>query len=158
MTYCVECKPDRLLVKKLTIATNKPIVHSGNKTKVLYDLLNNYESSIGLVDEDPHSTKPALMSYFGAPKNVKNCDLEILIDECRNNKLVVIKPRLEEWILTAANKTGIDIRKDFNLPNNGQDLHSIININLDRYEKLIECLQEKNNIYLSTLTQILNDY
>lgn len=52
MVYVVECEADRTLVKILTTAPKRDIIHGGNKAGVLKILLNRYESSKGMIDED----------------------------------------------------------------------------------------------------------
>lgn len=60
-----------------------------------------------------------------------------------DSRLVVLYPRLEQWILEAAKEARVDIKK-FGLPNDEITLHEIININLEKYKELLKVLQKRN--------------
>jgi len=62
----------------------------------------------------------------------------------RNNTLIILCPRLEEWILEAAREANVDLQK-YNLPNDPAKLHQQINIQIDKFQRLIERLKTKSN-------------
>ena len=64
MKYIVECKPDKCLVKAITNAPKKAIIHAANKTEAIKLLLKTKELTIALIDEDPESLKPSLLTAF----------------------------------------------------------------------------------------------
>lgn len=64
-------------------------------------------------------------------------------DNSNDNDLIVLCPRLEEWVLKATKEAEIDITR-YNLPDDGDKLHRMININIDKFEKLITDLKEKS--------------
>lgn len=102
----LECYSDEALVKALGIH-KKEIYHSYSKGNVCKKLEKNSESK-GLVDEDPFSTQP---SYIGKLKtNSHEYDIKLLYDEIANNHLIVLCPRLEDWILKAAKEAGINVK------------------------------------------------
>ena len=146
----VECKPDEALVKKLGY-TSKTITHHSGKAKV-FGKLKKSTSLIAMVDEDP-----------GSPQSSYEKDL-IFIEEVQGikvykdnmgNKIVVLKVKLEDWIINACKQSNIDISK-FNLPIKANDLHSIINSKLPSFEKLISKLLSNNNPSILKLKEILN--
>ena len=72
-----------------------------------------------------------------------------------DNKIVVLKVKLEDWIINACKQSNIDISK-FNLPIKANDLHSIINSKLSNFDKLISKLLSKNNPSILKLKESLN--
>jgi hypothetical protein len=144
----VECKPDYALVSKLTSLSRRKIEHSSGKTAVLGKLIrrrrfSSYENSFGIIDEDPMSYQPRIITEFAEWRNVSDCRIRILYYKWLNNYVVVLCPRLEEWIIEAAKESGISLN-DYGLPNEPEALHQIINLNIDNFEKLIDALKERS--------------
>ncbi len=145
----VECIPDYTLVCKLRSSPTKKVEHSFGKTSVLNKLIRrtgvpNYENSIGMIDEDPLSNQPKTIRSFVEKAQIPECQIKILYYEFLNNHILVLSPRLEEWLIASANEAGISM-SDFELPNNAEQLHQIINLNVDKLTLLIDALLEKSN-------------
>jgi len=136
-----ECKPDSVLVKTLGIP-KKEIIHLGGKPEVCKQL-EKRENWKGLIDEDPFSIQPSYLKRLKMRVNLSNYGFKVLYDNCNNNDLIVLCPRLEEWVLTATKEAQIDIKR-YNLPDDGEHLHKEININIDKFEKLIKDLRGKS--------------
>lgn len=132
----VECKPDFILVKSLLKISKREIIHAGNKPEVC-KRLEKRENCIGLVDEDPASPQPSYVKKINA-EILSEHGLKILNDK-RGNHLVVLCPRLEEWLLEASKRANVQIR-NYDLPNDARKLHEIININFDKLQRLIDDL------------------
>jgi hypothetical protein len=81
--------------------------------------------------------------------------LLLLADMARDNRLVVLRPRLEEWILAAANEAGLDVRA-YGLPRTPRQLHGAINTNLDKFERLLHVLGARLSPRLKTLGELLS--
>jgi len=148
MVY-VECKPDRELV--ITIKGDEKIVHAGGKTGVCKRLENDYHAK-GLVDEDPQSAQPPYikkLEYLDEEESVK-----LYYDSFRRNFLIVLCPRLEEWILKAVKESNIDL-KDYNLPADANKLHAVINSNLKNFRELLHTLKQKQSKKLAVLEEFL---
>jgi hypothetical protein len=145
----VECNPDELLVKLLTEVSKREIIHAGNKPEVC-KRLKKINGVIGLVDEDPDSVQPGYVS--GRKEEIKEYENGIKVLEERNNKLIILCPRLEEFILDIAKKEKIDVKK-YKLPDNGNEFHNIINVNLDNFEKLVGDLKKVKT--MKTLRRLL---
>lgn len=145
----VECNPDKVLVKTLGLP-KKVIRHAGDKGKVCNKLRHN-TNSIGLVDEDPGSNPP---SYFEVLKHLsyKN-QIRLLLDEKNRNHLIVLCPRLEEWVLKAASEIAIDISK-YGLSNDANELHELLTIKPERSVKLVKDIKGKSQM-LRTLEEFL---
>ncbi len=140
----LECYSDEALVKAFGVH-KKGIFHSYSKGNVCKKLEKGFKSK-GLVDEDPFSTQP---SYVGKLKtNSHEYDIKLLYDEIAKNHLIVLCPRLEDWILKAAKEAGINI-KEYSLPDDANELHKIINTKLDKFIFLIEDIKKRSNMLIT---------
>jgi len=140
----VECNPDVALVETLTSPSRRRNKHAGSKSMVLRRLMRTYENALGIIDEDPDSTQPDDLQRFREIDNLERYQLRILQHNPRNNRLVVIIPRLEEWIIRASSEANIN-PQDYNLPNNPNQLHEIINIRENRFRELIRDLMQRSD-------------
>lgn len=142
--YLVECKPDAILVKSLTLASRKNIHHAGNKSELLKKLAERYGDSKGVIDEDPGSIQPPHLQKFEEKQQLTSCNLKILRQTSKNNTLIILCPRLEDWILEASREVSIDLKR-YNLPNDSRKLHQQINIQIENFQKLVEDLKSESN-------------
>jgi len=142
--FLVECKPDAVLVESLILTSRKNIQHAGNKSELLKKLTERYSDSEGVIDEDPWSIQPPHMQKFEEKQNLTSYGLKMLHQTSKNNTLIVLCPRLEDWILEAAQEANVDPQK-YNLPNDPAKLHQQINIQIDKFQKLVEKLKTKSN-------------
>lgn len=142
--FVVECDPETILINSLTSVSKKKIEHASGKSRVIQKLLRNYKNSIGLIDEDPWSTQPPDIQKFQETKNLEKHKIKILSHQGRNNQLIILCPRLEEWIIEASKEANIDINKKYKLPNDPIELHKIINVKTENFRQLIEELMQKS--------------
>jgi len=142
--YLVECKPDAVLVQSLTITSRKDIRHAGNKSELLKKLTEHYDNTKGIIDEDPWSIQPPHLQRFKEKQHLTTYNLRIRRQKTKNNTLIILCPRLEDWILEAAREANLD-PKEYNLPNDASELHELINIQIDKFEDFIEALKTKSN-------------
>ena len=110
----VECKPDGALVCKLKPEMAQRIEHSGDKAGVLNKLVRregfrNFENSIGLIDQDPMSTQPKVLKSFSFKREIEDSEIAILYYMHLNNHVLILRPRLEEWILDACHESGVNV-------------------------------------------------
>ena len=138
----VECKPDWTLVQLLIAEFRVKIIHSGNKSGVCKRLLKN-QNCIGLVDEDPMSIQPSYIENLDIEYDLNQLKIQVKIDKENKNRLILLKPTLEEWILEIANNADIDT-EPFGIPSNPKKFHAVINHSLDRFRNLIEFLNTQN--------------
>ena len=123
----VECKPDFSLAR--LFVQRKEIKHAGNKSE-------------GIIDEDPGKPYPSLFQNFSLKNSFD--DAKIKIYEAKNgSKLILLSPMLEKWIIDAAKESKVNIKK-FNLPEDENELHEIINANIKRFEMLLKELISKS--------------
>lgn len=146
----LECYTDEALVRTIGIHSNE-IFHSGNKGNVCKNLAKK-QKSIGLVDEDPSSAQP---SYLGKLKIRSNDnDIKFMYDDENKNYIIVLCPRLEDWIIKAAKESGIDM-KDYNLSADAYELHKINFKSMKNFTKLIEDMEKRKCKMLKALGTFL---
>ena len=121
--------------------TRRDVIHSGNKPKVVSDLMRYYTDSIGLVDEDPGSVIPPQMRQFNQINEYRYESYRVLYEPKRANHLFVLNPKLEGWILRACRLAKIDITR-YGLPTSETHLHRLINVRTERFGRLLDDLME----------------
>ncbi len=149
----LECEPDKALLQTLGVPRKK-INHSGSKGN-LCNRLTKSKNCKGLVDEDPFSAQlSAQPSYIGTLKLLSSeNDIKLLYDKKSENYLIVLCPRLEEWILRAAKEASVNI-SDFGLPNEANQLHKIINTKVKIFVLLIKKIRGKSKM-IETLERMI---
>jgi len=144
MTVYVECYPDLALVKNITSVSPKKICHVGSKGNVC-NRLDKDSNSIGIIDEDPNCTQPALLDRMKLIKNLPGFQLKVLKDTLKNNYLIIVCPSLEGWIIDE-NKQEV---KKHGLPDDVIELHKKISHRkgegIDKFKKLINNLKKKSD-------------
>ncbi len=139
-----ECKPDSALVNALGIS-KREIIHLQGKPEVCKQLAKR-ENWKGMIDEDPFSVQPPYLKGLPVKETLSgDYGFRVLHDTSKNNDLIVLCPRLEEWVLEAAKRADIDIKR-YNLPDDGEQLHKEINIDLSKFERLVNDLKEKSKM------------
>ncbi len=135
----LECKPDEALVGSLGIPKRER-EHSHDKGRVC-NKLKKTENAIGMVDEDPGSAQPGYLKKLETIS--ENNNIRVKQDK-QNNRLVILCPHLEGWIINVANAAGVDVKK-YRLPNNPKQLHGVINSKLREFCSLIDELKDKSD-------------
>lgn len=132
MEYYVECNPDEEMLLYLRVPA-KVITHckgSGN----IFNRLKKQNSRFALIDEDPNA---AIHPYYSDLSLTHEANgVKVYIDSVRNNKVVVLSPRFEEWLIKAAKEKKVKL-PDFGLSENPHFLHSSINSRLSSLKKLL---------------------
>ena len=144
-----EGPPDETLIKCLSMKSTKDGRH---KSGVLKEL-TKAEELVGIVDEDPKNTqsRPKVMNEFYLIE--ENQGIKVYRHQSNSNRLIVLCPDLENWILKAVKTTNINISL-FNLSDNPSTLHRVINKRLPNFENLINELINQQNpsiLYLQSL-------
>lgn len=137
----VECNPDKLLLQKMGVPKRK-IVHAGSKSEVCKRLGKSVNSA-GVVDEDPFSIQPRYIRKLKTIESSQELGLRVLLDKENNNFVILLSPRLEEWIIEASKEAKISMDKH-GLPRDGNKLHKVINNNLDKFERFLDELIDKS--------------
>jgi hypothetical protein len=140
MRIAVECYPDEAVLCALGVS-RKQLLHEARKGEV-FNWLRKTPGGLGMVDEDPDSDQPRdLVSY----QQVQASEgLLLLARQGRSGqRLIVICPRLEDWLIQRARLCGVDPRQ-YQLPGNAKELY-----NIPRYEQkdgFQRFLAELNNL------------
>lgn len=145
----VECLPDEALVKLLGI-TRRMVYHHAGKSRV-FSRLKTVTGEVAMVDEDPGSIKTEYET--GLEFIQESFGIKLYKDE-RDNKVLILKIKLEDWILGACKISNVDITR-FGLPSKPHALHGVINQKLPGFEKLINHLKEKENQSIFQLKEFL---
>jgi len=147
----VECNTEETLAKQFGFG-KKEIIHSGSggKSKVCKRLEKAVKSK-ALVDEEyPTANKPPYQTKLVQIDNKHN--IKVLYDKKKQNRLIMLCPRFEEWILEAAKVAGVKM-ENYGLPDDADKLHNIINFKLPALERLITDI--KPTVMLKTLHEFL---
>ncbi len=146
----LECKPNETLVRYLGV-TKRNFFHLNDKGRVC-NLLAKKEGEVAMIDEDPGSTQPV---YLRSLSNVSDEDgIRVLRDETRGHRVVILRPRLEEWIIETAKVAGVKMQ-DFGLSNRGNELHREINSRLENLTKLLAALDNAGSKRLAKLRTLV---
>jgi len=151
--FVVECKPDEKLAKSLGYKINE-IAHQGNKGEVCNYLMRN-EVNMAMIDEDPWSaSQPKLLKQFSEKED--KFDIKHLFLKEGNKNILILKPRLEEWILARCKATGIKPENHF-LPSDKKEFKDKINYRLNHFDRLLNDLKDKNDEGLRHLTKLITN-
>lgn len=152
----VECKPDITLVRSITDIRRMNIIHDfRGKGWICLQMQNYWRQCTAMLDEDPYSPQPHYLREVSLDRDFPEQGLRLFHHPQRDNYIIVIRPRLEEWILETAAETGIDVSR-YQLPTAGDRLHRKINVNLDKFVDLLHDLEESER--LRTLKELLEKY
>lgn len=149
----VECNPDLALVQSLTNVTRREIIHELKGKGEICNRLRRRTNCTAMLDEDPSSGQPRYLKEAILLGDFSGYSIIVLRHDPNGNRLILLRPRLEEWILKAATEARIDVRK-YDLPDDAIKLHGEINISLDKFENLLEDLKNSSN-RLKTLKRLL---
>lgn len=146
----LECKPDETLVRYLGV-TKRNFYHQNDKGRVC-NMLAKKEGHVAMIDEDPGSAQPV---YLRTLSNVSDEDgIRVLRDETRAHRVVILRPRLEEWIIETASIAGVKM-EDFGLSNRGNELHREINSRLENFTRLLGALDAAGSKRLGKLRTLI---
>jgi hypothetical protein len=121
MKVLVECDADEMVLKSLGVA-KKQLLHFGGKDKLI-NRLRDLPGAVGVVDEDPASTQhPDLRASYQKVKSAEGLHL-LTRQGSGGQKLVMICPKLEDWLIQRAKSSGIEL-EDYGLPCDPDRLHS----------------------------------
>jgi hypothetical protein len=137
----VECNTDRILIYVLTNKTPNAVEHCAGKGGVL-EKLEYFRSSIGVIDEDPEAQQDSRIRNFNFTGS--KFSLEIYENKDKNNKLIVLCPRLEDWILEIVKEEDINLN-NFGFSEDPNKFHKQANLNLAKFQALLHTLIKTNN-------------
>jgi len=145
----VECNPDETLVLKLGFGKRNITHHQGRSR--IFNALTRVSGHLAMVDEDPGCARS---DYENSLRLVEESDFTRCYTDCSNNTIVVLKGKLEDYIINTCRKHHIDIT-GFGLPDNAKNLHGVINNKLSNFMKLANYLIREGNPELVQLKRHL---
>jgi hypothetical protein len=151
MSLFVECKSDETLAAALGVP-RREIEHALGRASVCAQLARR-KGVAGMVDEDPDSTaQPYLRTLI---EQSWEHGVRLLLDKERNNRIIILSPRLEEWLVQAAKSSGLRMT-DFGFDSdNGVQLHGEINLRLRSMERLLQAMKAADNQRIRRLQSVL---
>ena len=116
-----------LFLKEVLGVPAKKILCAGTVGEI-FKLLRKRGPVKGVADEDPGSSRPRdlrSLPPFGSPEDRERFErLEVdLRGAGRGNRVLIFRPRFEEWLLKAAKEARIDVG-DFGFSDKASDLHT----------------------------------
>ena len=147
----LECTPDETLARHMG-CPRRHYLHLNGKGRICLRLQKSM-CDIGLMDEDPGSAQPRYLSQLTLVS--QQHDLRCLADKPRNHRVIVVIPRLEEWIIKTARLANIQIRT-FGLSDRPNDLHREITSRLPAFEKFLISLNNAGEQRLEHLRTLIN--
>lgn len=150
----VECKADETLARHLGLP-RREVRHELNKDEVLKQLAKQ-SHCLGMVDEDPNSPRPIQFGQMVVRDDYDQLGLRVYDDAARHNQVIMLRPRLEEWLLRAARDARLDVSdRQYNLPASPARLHREINLDLSKVERLIDDLMVAGSLPIRQLRNLL---
>lgn len=144
----VECDRHFVLVKSLT--RGKEVEHSFNKSEACKKMQER-KNCTGMLDEDPGSAQHPYINKLrqsALKQEIPEHDLKLLPDKKNNNRIILLCPRSQEWILKTVQLVNIEIGKYY-LPEKPSRLHDALTFghqrNMDNYKKLLVDLTESSD-------------
>ena len=154
----VEGRADRVLGRRLGVP-GREIGNGEDKGGVLRLLLQQRDCN-GLVDEDPTVRPPGLMDRFVevSTDDLAGLGLRLYRHGERGSTLVVLCPRLEEWIIAAARDAGLRLdNRRYALPADAEHLHDAINNDLRKLDRLLNDLLSAQSPRLLRLQALITE-
>lgn len=150
MKLFLECLPDETVELALGVP-RRTVVHSHSKGRVAKGL-EAHSGVVGMVDEDYGQNEPASLRKFKGASAAH--DLLSKTDPVTKNRLVVICPNLEAWLIKTAKVANVDMAQ-FHLPARPGELHAEINFRLPNLQRLIAKLLELSSPRVLHLKELL---
>ncbi len=145
MRVCVECFADEAFARALGCI--KP-AHPRSKSRVIR-YVKSHSNTVGLVDEDPGTTQHGLEQF-----SITQVKDELKVMEWRTKRVIIIQPRLEDWLLTTARMENVDVSDQrYDLPDDPDMLKLVINYQLGPITRLVQDLRRSPR--MKTLIEFL---
>ena len=142
MNILVECKPDMALIESLEIPGY--LFHSTGKSRVIRRIIKDNNPSIGIIDEDPGKPYPkSFKEEFDLVEESSQYSFKIMRHKNKPSYLILLNPRLEEWILEACKEVSIS-PLIYSLPEDPDELHKRINLNVTHLMRLLDDIKERS--------------
>ena len=152
----VECRPDELLVRQVTNLPRRQVVHEIKGNGEVCNRLMRNRDLVAMVDEDPEATQPRYMTRLSLGRERAELGLKLYLDRSLNNRIVVLCPKLEDWLLRAAADSSLSMNT-YGLPDRANPLHSEINLDERKIQRLLADLHRAKSPRLLELRRLLTE-
>ena len=105
-----------------------------------------------MIDEDPASAQPPYLSGVKLLSDLHG--IREFRDEARAHRILIVQPRLEEWLIACAAQAGLRMG-NFGLSDRGNEFHKEINSKLQAVTRLITALEEAASPRIAHLRALL---
>jgi hypothetical protein len=146
----LECKPDEVLAHTLGVA-RRDCLHHNDKGRVC-NALQKRQGCVAMIDEDPSSAQPPYLATLVIESDQHG--LRVFRDPARQHRVVIVRPRLEEWLIATAQHAQVQVA-DFGFSERGNAMHRDINSKLPKLEELIEALLCTRSVRLLHLQRLI---
>ena len=141
----VECYPDVQLVQSVTGWHKREVIHEFKGKSGVANKLRNGSGLKGMVDEDPGAIQPSYFERLSVTYDLTQHGIKVLTHNRSHNQVIILCPKLEDWVLAAAQQTGIDVTR-YGLLARVNELHSTINHRISNLSRLLRALKETPRI------------
>jgi hypothetical protein len=150
----VECYSDTTVVKTLTSLSTKEVIHNiVGKSGVCNQLIKSRDSK-GLIDEDPKSPVHPYEKNGIMREDNSRLDLRRLYYPSSHNELIILCPKLEDWLLKSAAISDINVTLH-GLPDNPDELHKLIDQKLSELRIVLHLLVKRKSERILALKTLL---
>jgi hypothetical protein len=119
--YLVEDNAIELFLCSLLPNIASSIENTACKSRTINKIDNGKGIYKALIDEGPDSKQDERLNSY----SMSFANTFIKVYKTKGSIIVALRPRIEEFLLNIARAVNIDL-KDYNLPNNGEELHKIL--------------------------------
>ncbi len=141
MKIAVECYPDEAVLRGLGVP-KKQVLHQARKGEV-FNWLKKTAGGIGVVDDDPTSAQPPDRRNYQQIQGSEGL-LLLVRQGSSSQRLIIICPRLEEWLIQRAETCGVDPAR-YQLPSTAKQLKDIPRYEQkDGFRRFLAALSERD--------------
>ncbi|HMO66558.1 MAG TPA: hypothetical protein PKE47_15275, partial [Verrucomicrobiota bacterium] len=127
--------------------------HHAGKSRVCR-ALERERGAVALVDEDPDSDTRLHPYLKRLREESGGRGLRVLVDVERGNRVVIVQPRLEDWLIRTVRDGSLRMQ-DFGLPDGPNALHGEITQRIPSLEKLVRALLSQRSPAMLRLKELI---
>jgi hypothetical protein len=150
----VECFADITLVQSLNSVPREHIAHFFRGRSGVCKYLSATGNSKGMIDEDPSAARHPYEEKGEVDNSFLSLDIKQLKYPSQTNELIVLCPKLEDWIIKSAQISHIELIRH-GLPDDPNQLHNIIDQKINEFRTIIHLLKKEDSNRINTLARLL---
>ena len=111
-----------------------------------------------MLDEDPVFNPRSYLDRMQVAEELGYLGLRLMEHQGHDNRVVIIRPRLEDWLIRAARDAGLRLDdRRYALPTNASRLHEEITRDLRKLDRLLGDLLSAHSPRILRLKTLLTD-